>query len=274
MPKSTDKMPWLKLWHEYLDKAKVQILPEALRARHINLLCVACKENACGRLPNLKLIAHMLHLSEEETVTTLHDLVEAGLVDRRSKDGVTSYQIHDWEDWQSHKSPAAVRQKRVRDKRNEERNALRNGCVTETVTNGVTESATRALAPPSGSGSGSGSQEGAQGKPPPEPGPEFTALGHLAIQLSSVLALGPWVDRMARLGYTAPMIRYALEEGSAASNFDQRWLQGILKRVVVEGLPEPKYATPLVNGHAPTKSEVEEQIAKAERQAREAGWKG
>jgi hypothetical protein len=152
-------MPWLKLWHEYLDKAKIQILSESLRARHINLLCVACKENDNGRLPNIKLVAHMLHLSEAETLATLNALAESGLIENRAK----GYYIHDWDEWQSHKSPAAIRQKRVREKRN----ALRNGYATEADTNCVTRSATRALAPTLDLDLRSESQEeGTGGKPP------------------------------------------------------------------------------------------------------------
>lgn len=239
MPTTRDEpMPWLKLWHRFLDSAKIQILSESLRARYVNLLCVACKENANGKLPGTEMVGHMLRLSADETQSTLDSLAQAGLIESRAK----SYYIHDWGDWQVQKTPAAVRQQRVRDKRN----ALRNGYVTESVTNGVTNSATRALAPPSGVLCLESSSEGVQGKPTTEPGPEFTTLGHLAIEMSSVLALGPWVSNMALLGHSAAAVRFALEEGAAAGKWDQRWLQGILKRVAVEGLP----AAP--NGHAPT----------------------
>src|ERR1700734_2222463 len=112
-------MPWLKLWHRYLDSPKIQRVAPALRACHINLLCVACKEDANGRLPDIEMIAFMVRLSVNETVETLGALVEAGLIEHRAK----AYYIHDWEEWQSRKSDAAIRQQRVRDKRN----ALRNG---------------------------------------------------------------------------------------------------------------------------------------------------
>jgi hypothetical protein len=232
-------MPWLKLWHEFLDSPKIQRVTESLRARYVNLLCVACKENDEGRLPDTEKVAFMIRLSVSETLETLDALANAGLIDRRLK----CYAIHDWEYWQYHQSPGAIKQQRYRDRqhalRNGDGNALRNDLVTSTVT------------PPraSGSVSYSESSEGGNGgkiAPSvtesvtiPDPGPEFTALGNLAIEMSSVLALGAWVSNMARLGYSVATVRHALEQGAAASKWDQKWLQGICRRVHVEGIPEP-----------------------------------
>ena len=46
--------------------------------RYINLLCVACKEDANGRLPDTAQIAFMIRLTEEETVQTLDVRLKLG----------------------------------------------------------------------------------------------------------------------------------------------------------------------------------------------------
>ena len=151
--------PWLKLWHQYLDDPKIQRVAPALRAWHINLLCVACKEDANGKLPGMEKMVFLMRLASDEIQDILNSLVESGLIELRVK----SYWIHDWDDWQSRKSPAAIRQKRVRDKRN----ALRNGHSDElrnAVRDGpVTSSATLARALDSDSDSGIGGMQGGKG---------------------------------------------------------------------------------------------------------------
>ncbi len=155
-----EPMPWLKLWHNFLDNPKAQRVAPALRGHYINLLCVACRENAKGRLPSVEKTAFMIRLSEQDTVSTLNSLVEAGLIETRAR----LYWIHDWEQWQERKSDAAVRQQRVRDKRN----ALRNGHSDELRNDLVTCSATRSRArSASASNSPSNSQEGGAGGNPP-----------------------------------------------------------------------------------------------------------
>jgi hypothetical protein len=127
-------MPWLRLWHEFLDSQKVQRVTEALRARYVNLLCVACKHDKSGQLPIMSEMAFLCRLDEATMQETVDALVNAKLIDRRAK----SYWINDWEQWQYGRSKAAEKQKRYRDKRNASRNghgnavgnALRNESVT------------------------------------------------------------------------------------------------------------------------------------------------
>lgn len=119
-------MPWLKLWHSFLDSPKIQCVTEALRARYVNLLCVACKFDQGGRLPEVEKIAFMVRLDVETTAETLEALVAAKLIDKRAK----GYWVHDWEHWQAAKSKAAEKQKRYRDRRNALRNALPDEAVT------------------------------------------------------------------------------------------------------------------------------------------------
>ena len=155
--------PWLKLWHQYLDDPKIQRVAPALRAWHINLLCVACKEDANGKLPGIEKMVFLMRLSSDEIQGILNSLVESGLIELR----VNSYWIHDWDDWQERKSPAAIRQKRVRDKRN----ALRNGHSDALRNSSVTSGATFARALTLNSDSGIGGMQGGEGvtqNPPDE----------------------------------------------------------------------------------------------------------
>lgn len=118
-------MPWLRLWHGFLDNSKVQDVTrvtEVLRARYINLLCVACKANEDGKLPNLDQIAFLLRFDIKTTQKTLDELVSVGLIEKNGK----SYCIHDWEHWQFSRSPSAEKQKRYRDRRNAKGNAKGN----------------------------------------------------------------------------------------------------------------------------------------------------
>ncbi len=105
-------MPWLRLWTSYLRSPKVQRVTEVSRARHINLLCVACEENQNGRLPSVESMAWHLRLTSEAMQETLDELVSAGLVEKRAK----SYWVHDWSHWQFSVTPAAERKRRSRDR--------------------------------------------------------------------------------------------------------------------------------------------------------------
>jgi hypothetical protein len=183
----------------------------------------------------------------------IEEQVSLGLVEKNG----TTYVIHDWKYWQGDGMSDAQRKRnqRARDKKrgmSRDNHVILSGDVTNT----------RAHARSASSSSSSSCLEGVQGEPPPavtEPGPEFTALGHLAIEMSSVLALGSWVSNMGRLGHSAAAVRFALEQGAAAGKWDQRWLQGILKRVAIEGLPAIS-----ANGvHSPpTKAEIEDETEK------------
>jgi hypothetical protein len=153
-------MPWLPLWRSFLNNPKVQDVTrvtEALRARYINLLLVACTHESKGCLPGVEETAFMMRLTIEETQKTLDELIIVGLIEHRAK----SYWIHDWDDWQLQKSPAAIKQKRYRDKGNALRNGAGNALRNDPVTCNVTPRAR------SDSDSNSDSQEGVQGEPPP-----------------------------------------------------------------------------------------------------------
>ncbi len=111
--------PWLKLWHEILSCSKLWRVTDALRAQYFLLLCVACKHNKDGVLPDDDDIAFFLRIDVTRVTSVLNDLVRAGLIDRDGK----LYRVHDWGHWQHKQNASAERQKRYRDNRNALRNA-------------------------------------------------------------------------------------------------------------------------------------------------------
>lgn len=125
-------LPWLKLWHSFLDSVKIQSVTEALRARYVNLLCVACKFGQNGKLPDITQVAFMIRLSSDEAQETLEKLIDARLIERRGK----AYYIHDWDQWQHKKSRDAEKQKRYRDNVRTLRNEECNNPVTRYITDG------------------------------------------------------------------------------------------------------------------------------------------
>ena len=129
---SPEGLPWLKLWHSFLDSVKIQSVTEALRARYVNLLCVACKFGENGKLPDITQVAFMIRLSSDDAQETLERLIEARLIERRGK----AYYIHDWDQWQHKKSRDAEKQKRYRDNIRTLRNEECNDPVTRYVTDG------------------------------------------------------------------------------------------------------------------------------------------
>jgi hypothetical protein len=215
-------LPWFRLYHEFAGDTIVQTMSEAMQRRLIMVFCF----KASGALEKLdeKELAKALSITQDELAETKAAFIRKGFIG-------PDWQPTNWKKRQEFDHGAAAR---MRKHREQERNG--------SATNGATVTAhSRASVSVSVFESPEGDARGNQILPI-EPGPEFTALGHLAIEMSSVLGLGSWVSNMGRLGYTPAMVRYALEEGAAAGKWDQRWLQGILKRVAVDGVPEPEYA--------------------------------
>lgn len=264
--KPVGSMPWLKLWHEFLDSAKIQRVTESLRARYVNLLCVACKEDASGKLPSAGQMAFMLRLSEDEMIATLNALVDAHLLEIRAK----SFWVHDWEHWQCRKSPDAIKQQRYRDKgnalRNGHGNALRNDLVTSTVT------------PPRASGSVSNSEsqeEGTGGKPPPDAINDPAAVRGVA---DAAEARWPCQDAPS---FTSDLCRtfdwrlvgYVLDRAydKDPRKLPRAWVRSGCQNEFNRGWTPPE---PGANGtHAPTAKEVEDEVEKWVRIAKEKGWR-
>ena len=76
-------MPWFRLYHEFADDPKVQMLSEAMQRRYIMLLCLECS----GELEKLSLdqIAFRLRLRRAEMIRTRDTLIRSGLVAVRSE---------------------------------------------------------------------------------------------------------------------------------------------------------------------------------------------
>ncbi len=230
-------MPWVRQWNEILDNPKIMTLPAPLYRYWSLLLNVAQRHDRSGVLPEFTHIAFALRVTEHEVSEAIENLVKARLVEKTAK----AYRIHDWGHWQSHGMSDAERQRLCRQrKRDMSRDRSHDNHVPLSQ---MSHPRPRAR---SGSVSESESQEGGAGgnhaEIAPEPGPEFTALGNLAIELSADMSLGAWVSNMARLGYPAAHVRHTLEQGAAAGKWGHQWLQGILKRLAVEGLPPPPKA--------------------------------
>ena len=70
--------PWFRMYHEWADDPKVQMLSEAMQRRFIMLLCLKCK----GAVPGLSddQIAFNLRVSPEDVTETKQVLVERDLV--------------------------------------------------------------------------------------------------------------------------------------------------------------------------------------------------
>ena len=266
--------PWLCLWDRTLDIPKAQLLTGDQFKGWINLLMIANRFGASGRLPEFDEIAFGLRTDIDTAKELVNTLVIANLIDRHGN----VFTMHDWELWQTQKRTNAERSAAYR----AQKKALR--ALGERSTSAQT-SADRARArvrvreeksreereshtcdPPPPSLLSTPLNE-KHPDPDPEPGPEFTALGNLAIDLSADLSFGAWVLNMARLGHTAPAIRFALEQGAAAGKWSHKYLQAILQRVAVDGLPPPP-APKLTNGrpdHGAKKPEDPEHVkARAE----------
>lgn len=128
-------MPWLRLWHGFLDNPKIQDqtrVTEVLRARYVNLLLVALRAGNAGVLPSLEQVAFSMRFDLKTTQETLNELVKAGLVEKNEN----SYCIHDWEYWQCTQTASAVKQKRYRERRNALRNEPGNDSGNAPVTQG------------------------------------------------------------------------------------------------------------------------------------------
>jgi hypothetical protein len=240
---------WFRFYHTVVDDAKIQSLPVHLRWGWVELLCLASRNNPRGELPELRDIAFHLRKPPKLARKVIDDLITAKLIDEH--DEGKRLVMHNWERRQPKSDDVKTRVDRFRERHE---NGTCN--VTETFHETELKPLTRAHAH-SVSVSVSELQEGGAGGNPPDPGPEFEALGKLAVEMSCDLSIGPWVSNMARLGHTAASIRYALEQGAAAGKFGHQWLQAILKRVAVEGIPKHKLANGRSDPGAPKPEDPE-----------------
>ncbi len=223
-------MEWFRFYHGVVDDPKIMHLPVHLRWSWVEIMCLSSREKIRGRVPPIDVLAFHMRKTVNAVKKILAELTMAGLIDEL--DDGQCLMVHAWEKRQPRSDDVKARVDRHR---NKETNGDCN--VTETLHETELKPLARARTPSvsvSVLNSEEGSAEGNQ-----EPGPEFTALGNLAIDLSADWSIGPWVSRMARLGYTTEMIRYAIEQGAASGQWARQWLHAILKRVQLDGIPAP-----------------------------------
>ncbi len=214
-------MEWLKLYSEWAFDPKVQSMTENFQRRHAMLLCF----HKAGMVPGLSEaeLAHGMRISLKELAETKTVFVAKGFIDE-------TWRLLKWDKRQAGMSESRERVARHRKRYSNATETLLNGESEVTVTRARTLCSSLISSP----------SEGVEGEPPPtEPGPEFTALGELAISVSTDLSMGRWVSDMARLGFSVAMIRYSIEQGVAAGNFGHKWLLGILRSVEANGIPAP-----------------------------------
>lgn len=76
----------------------------------------------------------------------------------------------------------------------------------------------------------------------PIPGPEYTAVGNYAIDLTGDFSWGPWVDLMGKMGHPAESIRLAIDQSAGAGKLTKPYVASILKGWASSGGP-PKPQT-------------------------------
>src|SRR5262249_22021146 len=104
-------LPWLKLWHEILDSPKIQLMSGELFKGWVNVLCLTCRHNNEGALPDLGSITFALRVSTKEAESLLLQLLNRGLLERHEG----GFRVHDWAHWQANRvTPEALRVSRYR----------------------------------------------------------------------------------------------------------------------------------------------------------------
>ena len=148
-------MRWFRLYAALLNNRKFQQLSESLRARLLNLWCLAAEGD--GVLPALDGIAFGLRLSEAEAEDTLRQLRKAGFIE----DGERGLMPHDWDSHQYVSDSSTGRVKLYREKKKQDSSnggtaKKRNGNVSVTPSEqsrAETEQRTPPLPPRSARGS-------------------------------------------------------------------------------------------------------------------------
>lgn len=109
---------WFRLYDEILDDPKVQKMDPRIFKAWINILCLASRND--GKLPSLEDIAWTLRLSDNDVVTLLERLLNAGLIDKLNG-GVNGYHYapHGWEKRQYKSDSSSERVKRFRQRKKE-----------------------------------------------------------------------------------------------------------------------------------------------------------
>jgi hypothetical protein len=97
-------LPWFRLYSDFIDNPKVQMLPEHMRYRYVALLCCRCKHETLTD----QVVAFHLRLSLPDTLETKALFVEQGIID-------TSWHIFKWDKRQFVSDSSTARVHKFRD---------------------------------------------------------------------------------------------------------------------------------------------------------------
>jgi hypothetical protein len=223
--------PWLRLWDCTLDLPKAQRLTGDQFKGWINLLMLANRQNDRGRLPSAPEIAFALRTKESAVKPLVDALVKAKLVDRSGEE----LTMHDWATWQP---PEKTSAQRAREWRESQKNQA------------LEPSAHRALEPSAPEERREEREEEKSETPSAHTpdislGPEYTTVGHLAMQMGADVSWATWVSRQGQIGHPAWWIEHALKH-CPSGKFNQDYVAGMLRGYQRNSGP-PKEQT---NGHA------------------------
>lgn len=245
--------PWLRLWDCTLDLPKAQRLTGDQFKGWMNLLMLANRQNNRGRLPDIAEIAFALRVQEKAVTPLIDVLVKAKLIDRSGE----ILTMHDWQTWQP---PEKTNAQRAHEWREQQKSQALN------------VSAHRALEPSAPEESrereDKEQREKQSAHPPLEVaglGPEFARVGELAMNMTSDLSWGAWVQQQALAGHSAADIEAAIKEASGVGKLGKGYTIKILQRWAVEGRPtHGKNGTP----KPPPRQDTPEELAALEARRR------
>ena len=134
--------PWFRLYSEFANDAKVQMMSESMQRRYIMLMCLRCsnalRNGDSNNMTSLRdeEVAFLLRISEDEIAETKELFIKKGFID-------SEWNLLNWDKRQRRSDidvSGAERQRKYREKQEEiKRNALRNGTVTLPDTDTDTE---------------------------------------------------------------------------------------------------------------------------------------
>ncbi len=138
-------MQFVPLWDSILDNPKMYKLGPERLGRWIYMLLAAQKHDQCeGTLPDLETLAFWLRLPETTVQEWLEDLARSKLIDWKDK----KYSVHDWSHWRCRGDfGAAVRMKRMRERRKNEKDSEDTSVLRNAVTSRVTPPVTSHVPP-------------------------------------------------------------------------------------------------------------------------------
>lgn len=282
-------MPWLRLWIDVLDDVDLHELSDSTFRGWVLMLAAAKKFDKDGMLPELKTMAHWMHVSKERVQSWINELVTAGFLERNVSNGVT-ISVHGWYRWQEPVDRTnAIRQARFR--------AKQRAKLTKTEQKAISEnpaSRTRALgcAPaiaPAPAEYPDSETETETDTPPTPPAlrnryvplrnavttpssecvcvqvdsasppeekskvaedPELMRVATLAAELTGDVSWSLWVSQRVTLGDPVHWVESAIREMVDTGIIQRKYVGGILKRYAQDGGPKHCHSS---NGKPKTK---------------------